>query len=179
MSPHIALLRAVNVGGRKVLKDDLLGLAKDLGFDDAKTLLASGNLVLWGKGASDAEMEKRLEDGLEKRMGLRTDFMVRTPAELKAIIADNPFPDLAIERPGHLVVSFLKAPVPAADVEVLRAAITGRERVHAHGKELYIDFIDGIGESMLDRDWKKTKRAPLGTARNWNTVLKLAAMVGL
>ena len=84
MSPHIALLRAVNVGGRKVLKDDLLGLAKDLGFDDAKTLLASGNLVLWGKAGSDADIEKRLEDGLEKRMGLRTEFMVRSAAELKA-----------------------------------------------------------------------------------------------
>ena len=179
MSRHIALLRAVNVGGRKVLKDDLLGLAKDLGFADAKTLLTSGNLVLWGDDEGDAALEKRLEDGLEKRMGLRTEFMVRTPAELKAIIADNPFPDLVESRPSHLVVNFLKHPPPAGDIEVLRAAITGRERVHAHGKELYIDFIDGIGESMLDRDWKKTKKAPLGTARNWNTVLKLAAMVGL
>jgi uncharacterized protein (DUF1697 family) len=179
MSPHIALLRAVNVGGRKVLKDDLLGLAKDLGFDDAKTLLASGNLVLWGKGGSDADIEQRLEGGLEKRMGLRTDFMVRSPAELKAIIDANPFPDLATERPNHLVVNFLKHPIPTDDVEVLRAAITGRERVEGRGKELYIDFIDGIGESMLDRDWKKTKKAPVGTARNWNTVLKLAAMVGL
>ena len=179
MSPHIALLRAVNVGGRKVLKDDLLGLAKDLGFDDAKTLLASGNLVLWGKGGSDTDVEERLEAGLEKRMGLRTEFMVRSPAELKAIIAANPFPDLVETRPQHLVVNFLKHPVPAADVEVLRAAITGRERVEARGKELYIDFIDGIGESMLDRDWKKTRKAPVGTARNWNTVLKLAAMVGL
>ena len=179
MSPHIALLRAVNVGGRKVLKDDLLGLAKDLGFDDAKTLLASGNLVLWGKDGSDADIEARLEDGLEKRMGLRTEFMVRSPAALKAIIADNPFPDLVEARPNQLVVSFLKHPIPADDVEVLRAAITGRERVEAGRKELYIDFIDGIGESMLDRDWKKTKKAPVGTARNWNTVLKLAAMVGL
>jgi uncharacterized protein (DUF1697 family) len=179
MAPHIALLRAVNVGGRKVLKDDLLGLARDLGFDDAKTLLASGNLVLWGKGGSDADIERRLEDGLDKRLGLRTEFMVRSPAELKAIIAANPWPDLATERPSHLVVNFLKHPVPAADVEVLRAAITGRERVEARGRELYVDFIDGIGESMLDRDWKKTRKAPLGTARNWNTVLKLAAMVGL
>ena len=179
MSPHIALLRAVNVGGRKVLKDDLLGLAKELGFDDAKTLLASGNLVLWGKGGSDAGLEKRLEDGLEKRMGLHTDFMVRSPAELKAIIAANPFPDLAETRPNHLVVTFLKHALPAGDLEILRGAITGRERVEARGTELYVDFIDGIGESMLDRDWKKTKKAPLGTARNWNTVLKLAAMVDL
>jgi len=179
MSPHIALLRAVNVGGRKVLKDDLLGLAQDLGFDDAKTLLASGNLVLWGRSGSDADIEKRLEEGLEKRMGLRTDFMVRTPAELKAVIDGNPFVDQARERPNHLLVNFLKAPIPAADLAVLQGAITGREQVRGHGRELYIDFRDGIGESTLDRDWKKTKKAPIGTARNWNTVLKLAAMVGL
>jgi len=179
MSPHIALLRGVNVGGRKVLKDDLLGLAKDLGFDEAKTLLASGNLVLWGKAEGGAALEKRLEDGLEARMGLRTDFMVRSPAELKAIIAANPFQEQATTRPNHLLVNFLKEPIADDAVEILRAAITGREEFHARGRELYVDFKDGIGESMLDRDWKKTKRYPTGTTRNWNTVGKLAEMVGL
>ncbi|WP_164468137.1 DUF1697 domain-containing protein [Caulobacter vibrioides] len=175
MSPHIALLRAVNVGGRKVLKDDLLGLATDLGFDDAKTLLASGNLVLWGEAGEG--LEARLEDGLERRMGLRTDFMVRTAAELQAVIAANPFREQAATRPNHLLVSFLKTPIDGDTVEVLRAAIKGREEVHAEGRALYIDFKDGIGDSTLDRDWKKTKREPLGTMRNWNTVLKLADMV--
>jgi len=179
MSPHIALLRAVNVGGRKVLKDDLLGLAKDLGFDEAKTLLASGNLVLWGTGGSDTDLEQRLEAGLEKRMGLRTEFFVRTPAELKAIVEGNPFADQARERPNHLLVNFLKTPIAADDLSVLQGAITGREQVRGQGRELYIDFRDGIGDSTLDRDWKKTKRVPVGTGRNWNTVLKLAAMVGL
>lgn len=175
MSPHIALLRAVNVGGRKVLKDDLLGLASDLGFESARTLLASGNLVLWGEAGPD--LETRLEDGLEKRMGLRTDFMVRTPADLRAVIDANPFQEQAAKRPNHLLVSFLKTPIDSDTVEVLRAAIKGREEIHAVGRTLYIDFKDGIGESTLDRDWKKTKREPLGTMRNWNTVLKLADMV--
>ena len=179
MSPHIALLRGVNVGGRKVLKDDLLGLAKDLGFDEAKTLLASGNLVLWGKSEGGAALEKRLEDGLEARMGLRTDFMVRSPAELKAIIAANPYPEQAEKGPNHLLVNFLKEPIAKDDVEILRAAITGRETVEVVGRELYVVFPDGIGESMLDRDWKKTKRYPTGTTRNWNTVGKLAEMVQL
>lgn len=178
MSPHIALLRGVNVGGRKVLKDDLLGLAKDLDFDDAKTLLASGNLVLWGKGG-DADIEKRLEDGLEKRLGLRTEFFVRSPAELKAIIDGNPYPDEVKSHPNHLLVHFMKARLPGEDEAVLRAAITGPETFKVGTRELYIDYPDDVGHSMLDRDWKKTKRAPLGTARNWNTVLKLAAMVGL
>ena len=179
MSPHIALLRAVNVGGRKVLKDDLLGLAKDLGFDDAKTLLASGNLVLWGKSGPDAEIEKRLEDGLEARMGLRTEFFVRAPAELKALIDGNPYPDQVKSHPNHLLVHFMKAPLPDGVEATLRTAITGPETFQARGRELYIDYPEDVGHSMLDRDWKKTKKAPLGTARNWNTVLKLAAMVGL
>jgi len=179
MSPHIALLRAVNVGGRKVLKDDLLGLAQDLGFTDAKTLLASGNLVLWGPDEGDAALEKRLEDGLEKRMGLRTEFFVRTPVELKAIIDANPYPDEVRSHPNHLLVHFMKAPLPDGDEATLRAAITGPETFKVGRRELYIDYPDDVGHSMLDRDWKKTKRAPWGTARNWNTVLKLAAMVGL
>lgn len=179
MSPHIALLRGVNVGGRKVLKDDLLGLAKDLGFDDAKTLLASGNLVLWGSAESDAALEERLQDGLEARMGLRTEFFVRTPAELKAIVDGNPYPDEARSHPNHLLVLFMKAPLPDGDEATLRAAITGPETFQARGRELYIDYPDDIGHSMLDRDWGRTRKAPLGTARNWNTVLKLAAMVGL
>ena len=179
MSPHIALLRSVNVGKRKVLKDDLLGLAGDLGFAEAKTLLASGNLVLWGQEEGGAALEARLEAGLEARIGLRTDFMVRSPAELKAIIAANPYPEQAETGPNHLLVNFLKAPIAKADVEILRAAITGRETVEAIGRELFVVFPDGIGESMLDRDWKKTKRYPTGTTRNWNTVGKLAQMVGL
>ena len=178
MSPHIALLRGVNVGGRKVLKDDLLGLAKDLGFADAKTLLASGNLVLWGEGASDVALEKRLEDGLEARMGVRTAFFVRTPAQLRAIIAGNPYPAQAASHPNHLLVQFLKAPLPEGDELILRAAITGRETFEALGRELYVDYPEDVGHSMLDRDWKKTKRSPNGTSRNWNTVLKLAALVG-
>jgi uncharacterized protein (DUF1697 family) len=179
MSPHIALLRAVNVGGRKVLKDDLLGLAKELGFAEAKTLLASGNLVLWGQAEGGAALEKRLEAGLEARMGLRTDFMVRSPGELKAIIAANPYPGPAADHPSHLIVNFLKAPISDEDVGILRGAITGPETFEARARELYVDFPISIADSVLDRDWKKTKRFPLGTTRNWNTVLKLAEMVGL
>lgn len=179
MSPHIALLRGVNVGGRKVLKDDLLGLAADVGFAEAKTLLASGNLVLWGQTGSDADIEQRLEEGLARRMGLRTEFFVRTPAELKAVIDHNPYPDQAVGHPNHLLVHFLKAPLPAEDEAVLRAAITGPETFVARGRALYVDYPDDVGHSMLDRDWRKTKRLPVNTSRNWNTVLKLAAMVGL
>ncbi len=179
MSPHIALLRAVNVGGRKVLKDDLLGLAKDLGFDDAKTLLASGNLVLWGSGGSDADIEKRLEDGLEKRMGLRTEFFVRSPAELKAIIDANPYPDEVKSHPNHLLVHFMNG-----------AAAGGGRGDAARGDHGPRD-VQGRKAGALCRlprrcrpfdagsRLEEDQEIPVGTARNWNTVMKLAALAGL
>jgi uncharacterized protein (DUF1697 family) len=174
----VAFPRSINTGRRKVLKDDLLGIAQDTGFAQAKTYLASGNLLLWGDHAGGEALERKLEDALEARIGLRTDFMVRAPADLRAIIDDNPFKAEARDHPSHLVVNFLKTPLSEDDETVLRAAITGPERFAVGPRDLYIDFPDGIGESMLTRDWKKTKREPVGTGRNWNTVLKLAEMIG-
>ncbi len=176
MQAHLALLRAVNTGKRKVLKEDLLGIAADVGLPQAKTYLASGNLVLWGNDPGGAALEARLEEALAARIGLRTDFMVRSPGDLRAIIEGNPFAEEALDHPSHVMVSFMKSPLPQGDEEVLRNAISGPERFVARGRELYLDIPISMADSLLDRDWKKSKRNPVRTARNWNTVLKLAAM---
>jgi len=177
MAVFVALPRSINTGKRKVLKDDLLGIARDTGFKDAKTYLASGNLVLWGDHAGGEALERALEDALEARIGLRTDFMVRSPDQIRAIIEANPFKAEAEDHPSHVIVNFLKAPLPEGDEEVLRAAITGPERFAVGPRELYLDFPISMADSVLDRDWKKSKRSPVGTTRNWNTVLKLAEMM--
>ncbi len=178
MQVHVALLRSVNTGKRKVLKEDLLGIAADVGLPEAKTYLASGNLILWGDNPGGEALETRLEDALAARIGLRTDFMIRSPAELRSIVEANPFAAEALDHPSHVMVTFMKAPLPDGDEEVLRAAITGPERFVARGRELYLDFPISMADSVLDRDWKKSKRNPVGTARNWNTMLKLAEMAG-
>jgi uncharacterized protein (DUF1697 family) len=178
VAAFLAFPRSINTGKRKVLKEDLLGVAQDIGFQDAKTYLASGNLLLWGDHAGGEALELALEDALEARIGLRTEFMVRSPAALRALIEGNPFKAEAEDHPSHVIVNFLKAPLPAGDEDVLRAAITGPERFAVGPSDLYLDFPINIGDSLLDRDWKKSKRNPVGTTRNWNTVLKLAEMVG-
>lgn len=177
MAAFVALPRSVNTGKRKVLKEDLLGIAEDTGFKTAKTYLASGNLLLWGDHAGGEALEAALEDALEARIGLRTEFMVRSPADLRAIIDANPFPAEVADHPSHVIVTFMKTPLPAGDEEILRTAISGPERFMARGRELYTDFPLSMADSVLDREWKKTKRMPLGTGRNWNTVLKLAEML--
>lgn len=177
MDAYVALPRSINTGKRKVLKEDLLGIAQDTGFATAKTYLASGNLLLWGEHEGGEALERALEDALEARMGLRTDFMVRSPGDLRRIVDGNPFKAEAQDHPSHVIVNFLKAPLPDGDEEILRAANTGPERFVVAARELYLDFPISMADSLLDRDWKKTKRNPVGTTRNWNTVLKLTEML--
>jgi uncharacterized protein (DUF1697 family) len=165
VTTHIALLRAVNLGPHnKVAMADLRGLCEDLGFTDVRTLLQSGNVVFDGK-PTGAELETLLETQARKRLGLDTDFMVRTAAQWKKIVAGNPFPREAKADPGHLVVMVCKQ-APGKDVKITGAK---REIVRAKGKEIYIVYPDGIGRSRL-------AIGAVGTGRNWNTVLKLAAV---
>lgn len=141
---------------------DLKKLATDLGYEDARTLLNSGNLLFRGRG-SVAAAEKKLEDAAEQRLGLDTEFMVRTAAEWDEIVAANPFPKEAKSDPGHLVLLVCKKSVG-------KPKVTGakREVVKPKGREIYVTYPDGIGTSRLKID-------VVGTARNWNTVLKIQA----
>jgi uncharacterized protein (DUF1697 family) len=181
MKTFIALLRAVNVAGhQKVAMSDLREIVAKLGFGGVQSLLQSGNLVFHSDARSGrsipSAIERSLESEVEKRLGIRTDFFVRTAAELNAIIARNPFRKEAERDPAHLVAMFLKdAPAPG-HVGALEAAIAGRERICAHGRQLYIVYPDGIGNSKLTRALIDRKLETRGTARNWNTVVKLAAM---
>jgi uncharacterized protein (DUF1697 family) len=173
----IAFLRAVNVGGTgKIAMADLKSLAADIGLGDPKTLLQSGNLVFEAGGKSPAALETMLEREVEARLGLKTDFMVRTGSALKQIISRNPFPVEAKNDPARLHVFFLKTETTAAAVAALNAAIRGREKAIGTGRDIYISFPDGMGESKLTIPMLQKHLGTRGTARNWNTVNKLAEM---
>jgi uncharacterized protein (DUF1697 family) len=177
MTIHIALLRAINVGGRNlVAMADLRQLFTDLGFGEARTLLQSGNVVFESPQKADAELERQLEKEIGERLGVAADFIVRSANEWKKIVARNPFPKQAKEDPGHLLVSFLKSAPSTQTVRALQSAIKGPEIVRGDGKQLYIVYPDGVGRSKLAATLVERKLETRGTARNWNTVLKLAAM---
>jgi uncharacterized protein (DUF1697 family) len=179
MTTHIALLRGINVGGnKKVAMADLRGFLTHLGFGEARSLLQSGNVVFRSDALTGADLERLLDAEAEKRLGLKTEFFVRTPEEWQAAIASNPFPDEAESDPSHLVVMFLKQAPDAKDVAALQAAIVGREVVRAAGRQAYITYPDGIGDSKLTINVIEKKLGTRGTGRNWNTVLKLGALAG-
>jgi uncharacterized protein (DUF1697 family) len=178
MSNHVALLRGINVGGHnKISMSDLRNLFEILGFSEVQSLLQSGNVVFESRQLKGPALERSLEIETAKRLGVSVDYLVRSAKELRTIIEDNPFEDEARRDPSHLLVMFLKTAVKSAEVSALEAAVQGREIIHADGKQLYAVYPDGIGRSKLTNTLIEKKLGTRGTARNWNTVLKLAAMM--
>jgi uncharacterized protein (DUF1697 family) len=155
---------------------DLRDLLTTLGFKEARSLLQSGNLVFRSGKQSGAALERLLEAEAGKRLDLHTDFFLRTAKEWESIVAKNPFRDEARRDPRHLVVMTLKDAPDAEAVEALRAAIMGRETIHAEGRQAYIVYPDGIGRSRLTNRVIEAKLGTRGTGRNWNTVRKLAEL---
>jgi uncharacterized protein (DUF1697 family) len=175
-SSRIALLRAVNLAGvNKVGMADLREFMTSLGLGDPRTLLQSGNVVFRSDAAAD-RLERQLEEAAEKWFGPHVEFFVRTAAEWNAMIAANPFPGEAKTDPRHLLAVVLKAEPTAAKVAALQQAVKGREVVRATGRSAYIVYPDGIGRSKLTSALIEKTLGTRGTGRNWNTVLKLAAL---
>ena len=167
MTAYVALLRAVNVGGTGALPmATLKAIGEACGFDDCRTFIASGNL-LFVSGKPEAEIKAALEARLLEWAGKPVEVFVRTSDELAAIVAANPFPDAQGSR--HMVF-FHDAP-PDADLVAHCRDIQG-ERLALSARELHVDYGEGIRTSKLKIPGK-TER----TARNINTVTKLAALL--
>lgn len=174
---YVALLRAINVGGKNAIAmADLRAMCDELGLDDARTLLQSGNLV-FRTNVARSHLARTLEAETEKRFGIPVAYVVRTASEWHALIDANPFPDAAAHDPAHLVVMCCKTVPGARALATLDAAIVGREVVRAVGADVYVKYPDGIGNSRLTNASIERCLATSGTARNWNTVLKLERLL--
>ncbi|HEY3779562.1 MAG TPA: DUF1697 domain-containing protein [Fimbriimonadaceae bacterium] len=173
MGKFVGLLRGINVGGnRKVAMVELKTFLENLGFEKVKTILQSGNFVFTTNGSS-AELEKRLEQEAEKKMGLKIDFHVRSQKEWSEVIKANPFPKEAEDDPSHLVVLFLKSKPDGAQIKAVQDQVKGREIIKPGQQEHYITYPDNIGDSKLGSVPGFAKLTAQGTGRNWNTVLRL------
>jgi len=175
---YVALLRAINLPHHKqVAMADLRDLLTQLGFVDPRSLLQSGNLLFRSGARSGAQLERLLEKEAASRLALETDLFVRSAAEWQSVIAHNPFRKEAERDPARLVVIFLKDAPSAKAVRALQVAITGPEVVRASGRHAYIVYPNGTGRSRLTNALIEKHLGTRGTGRNWNTVLKLGALV--
>jgi uncharacterized protein (DUF1697 family) len=179
MTTYIAVLRAINLGPHnRIAMSDLRAMLDTLGFAEPRTLLLSGNAVFKSNGASAAKIEAALEAASTKHLKVTTDYFVRSAKDWQAIVDANPFRKEAARDPGHLLMMCLRETPSAAQVKALQQSITGREVVQANGKHAYFVYPDGIGRSKLTIQKIEKALGTRGTARNWNTVLKLAELSG-
>ena len=165
MTSYVALLRGVNLGKRQLKMDDLKRIAGELGLEDAKTYIASGNL-LFRSTKSEAVLKKLLENALTDHMSAEVDVMVRTAKEMAAVTAANPFADKA----ANYTVAFFLDCVPAKDAPDAAKNVDG-ELMALGKREIYVHYTRGQGQSRL-----AIPAARDGTARNMNTVAKLAEL---
>ena len=166
MRSFIALLRAVNVGGTgKLPMEDLRSLCTDAGFTKVQTYIASGN-VIFASRKSETQVKAVLEASLEDYAGKRVGVFIRTAAEMAGVSANNPFP---IAPANRVMAFFLDAPPPRDTLDHVK----GRkdEQIALGLREIYVHYGEGMGTSKL-----KIPAAKLGTARNMNTVAKLAEL---
>jgi len=166
MKRYVAFLRAVNVGGTgKLPMADLRAMARELGFSDIKTYIASGNLVF-----SSEESAKAVKSALEARLaeyaGKPVAVFVRTATEMRRILSDSPFPD---KESKYTFVVFLQRKPPTDTVtEAVRRV---DEELHIGKREIYVHYPSGMSQSKL-----RIPAAKNGTGRNMNTVRKMAEL---
>ena len=177
MSIHVAMLRGINLGAkRRVSMAELRVLLSEAGYDDVRTYVQSGNVVLSAASAA-ATVQSELAELISGRFGFDVPVVVRSRAQLAKVVAEDPFGEVVTE-PKLYQVSFLDQALPAASERRLQDLGTETERIAVRDRHIYTWHPDGIARSKLASALAGSKLGVTATARNWRTVLALLEMCG-
>jgi uncharacterized protein (DUF1697 family) len=177
MSTFISLIRGINVAGHKPIKmAELRALYVAAGLRDPRTLLQSGNVVFESPSTDSAALEQRIERAIATSCGIDVAVIVRTPAELRQVVAGMPFSPTVAPEHGKLGVMFLKGLADAEGTKTLLSTYAGPEHVRVDGTHVYVYYTDGMGRSKLSNVILERKLKQAGTTRNFRTVTTLLAL---
>jgi uncharacterized protein (DUF1697 family) len=177
MAVIISMLRGVNLGPHKRVKmEELRALYESLKLRDPQTYVQSGNVIFRTDERDLPKLTKRIEGGIEKKFGFRSDVVVRTAAELTDVIARNPFAKRRGIEPSKLLVTFLAGDPAAEARERVLAMKTDPDELRIDGREMYTYFPNGMARPRVS--WAVIERVlkMSGTGRNWNSVTKILEM---
>jgi uncharacterized protein (DUF1697 family) len=167
---YVALLRGINLGARnRVAMKDLRALIEELGGENVRTYLQSGNVVFGGRALSEEAIAK----GSRESLGVDVTVLVRTKAELEKIVRGNPF---AKADPSTLHVTFLDGAPDKARVKKLGEQTFDPDAFDVTGREVYLRCPNGYGRSKLSNAFLEKQLGVAGTTRNWKTVTALAEL---
>jgi uncharacterized protein (DUF1697 family) len=177
MATHALLLRGINVGkSRQLPMAELRELMTDLGYDDARTYLRTGNIVL-STSHGRARLVSTVEQGINARFGMTVPVVVRTRRQFGGIVEANPLPH-GVAEPSKLFVAFLDAPLPDGAIDAVDPDDYLPDEFRVNDAEVYFRCPNGLsGSTLTPAFWKKLGAGDHATVRNWNTVLMLQRML--
>jgi uncharacterized protein (DUF1697 family) len=152
---------------------ELKALHETLGLKNVTAYLQTGNIIFESADTDTNQLTAQLASAVVQKFGFHVEVMVRTAAELKALVARNPYLNQPAKEPQWIVVMFLAGRPEEAAKQALRSAYSGPEEFAIDAQELFIYYPEGIGRSKFTNAFIEKKLKVLGTARNWNTVAKL------
>ena len=175
MARYAALLRGINLGPhKKVSMPALREVLEGLGFDDVQTLLQSGNAVF----TASKPDTKKVEAAIAERFGFDVKVLLRTHADLKRIVNENPFPDAAADGRA-LHVTFLSAKPATERIDAIDPELFAPDQVaFGKGPEMYVWYQNGMARSNVGKYVTERKLGVVASDRNWNTVTKLLELTG-
>ena len=179
MKTYISILRGINVSGHKLIKmDTLRQLYADLGFENVKTYIQSGNVVFQFKKAEKKMLAEKIEKKITKRFGFKVPVLVRELDEYKAIIKQNPFTKKPQRDISFLHITFLSDQPTEENVAKIKSGQYQLDEFQLIDKSIYLYCPNGYGNSKLTNSFFETKLKVTATTRNWKTANELIAIAG-
>jgi uncharacterized protein (DUF1697 family) len=177
MITYIAILRGINVSGKRIIKMDALKqLFAELGNENIRTYIQSGNIVFENKKSNAKQLEKLLSAELKKQFGFDVPVLVYDKNEFKSIIDNNPFVHNKLIDPAHLHITFLNEEPKSAAVNKISASEFSPDEFSVIGKAVYLFCPNGYGTTKLTTGFFESKLSTSATTRNWKTTNQLLVM---
>jgi uncharacterized protein (DUF1697 family) len=174
MTAAIALFRGINVGGNKIVPmKDLKALHESLGCQSVSTYIQSGNVVFIYDSVDASDLSIKIEQAFAERFGFRSDVIVRTLAQWDEMIANNPFQHQPEKEPKWSIITILRDRPTAEAIQDFQQSYQGPEEIYVLGSEMHVFYPEGMGRSKLTMPLIEKRLKTTGTARNWNTVMRL------
>ena len=173
----VALLYSIGTSeNRRLIMADWRSMMEDIGLENPRTLIATGNAIFQCRGATIRKLEVQLEDAFERRFGRRVDTIVRAAAPFRRLVASNPFPRESARDGSRVVIRVMRRPIDNDSIAALRAYSTDGERLEVVQGDLWVHFVNEPNRSRL-MPVLGSKRLGIGTVRNWNTIRRLNEML--
>jgi Uncharacterized protein conserved in bacteria len=179
MTTFIALLRGINVGGnRRVPMADLRAALDEIGLDEVRTYIVSGNVLFRTTRTDPVALTREIEAAIEARFGFALAVVLRSAAEMRSVVAADPLPEGSAGDPAHRYAIFLSAdPAPERLAAIDRGAVAPDVFV-AGDRVIHAWYRNGLQQSKLAGQLTDRGLGVTATARNWNTVRKLVELAG-